>query len=301
MNREALSLIFFCILVIFFKMSVGYCDCVQSTLVPNGAVMAIPKKDGYLPSNFRTLYKNPIIGGLPLRTSGSAQPTPSQMEHLIYYIRTLMNDVNFPLYIVDLRLEPHGYVDDKLIQIHDEGIWEALDPDDADAYNDQAFTTLKHQGNLLIYTDIKKIERQRLANDDFTIDDPLHRIQTEKDVVKNLSARYGNVHYVRLPVMDHNAPQIKVFECFLAFMKTLPKNAWVHFHCAAGRGRTSTFLLLYHMIKGKPKDTIETLFQKHKSMGSIDIIKINTDYKTLYAQNRLNFLRSAFEEMQMKT
>ncbi|MBX9977712.1 MAG: hypothetical protein K2X98_05655, partial [Alphaproteobacteria bacterium] len=97
------------IFAVFLGMSAGYCDysCEQ---VPNGAVMAIPKKEGYLPNNFRTLYKNPIIGVLPLRASGSAQPTPSQMEHLVYYIRTLMNDIHLPLYIVDLRLEPHGYV-----------------------------------------------------------------------------------------------------------------------------------------------------------------------------------------------
>lgn len=36
---------------------------------------------------------------------------------------------------------------------------------------------------------------------------------------------------------------------FIKLYKSLPKDAWLHFHCEAGKGRTTTFLAMYDMMK----------------------------------------------------
>ncbi|MFZ1056194.1 MAG: hypothetical protein WAN79_11025, partial [Opitutaceae bacterium] len=36
---------------------------------------------------------------------------------------------------------------------------------------------------------------------------------------------------------------------FIAEVRKLPAGAWAHFHCRAGKGRTTTFMALYDMLR----------------------------------------------------
>jgi hypothetical protein len=73
---------------------------------------------------------------------------------------------------------------------------------------------------------------------------------TERQAFHEQKIGPSTVQYVRIPVTDHCGPS----ECALARLRdcvpvsTDPADAWVHFHCHGGDGRTTTFLALYDML-----------------------------------------------------
>jgi hypothetical protein len=73
---------------------------------------------------------------------------------------------------------------------------------------------------------------------------------TERQALDGLKIGRSTVHYVRIPVTDHCGPS----EAALAALRSRipvspgPSDAWVHFHCHGGDGRTTTFLALYDML-----------------------------------------------------
>jgi protein-tyrosine phosphatase len=48
---------------------------------------------------------------------------------------------------------------------------------------------------------------------------------------------------------DHLLPSDADVDRFVALVRDLKPDAWLHFHCRAGSGRTTTFLVLYDMLR----------------------------------------------------
>lgn len=69
-------------------------------------------------------------------------------------------------------------------------------------------------------------------------------ITTEKDLVESIG-----LCYFRIPVADTKLPNSNEVDLFIQFVKSLPLNTWLHFHCKMGDGRTNTFLMMYRMIR----------------------------------------------------
>src|SRR5438270_3677226 len=66
----------------------------------------------------------------------------------------------------------------------------------------------------------------------------------ERDLVSSAGAGY-----VRLAVTDHTRPLDEAVDRFIVAVRSLPENALAHFHCEAGLGRTTTFMVLYDMLR----------------------------------------------------
>lgn len=275
----------------------GHC----TVTVPNGAIMIIDKGKKDLPKNFRTLFHHPLFlhnTAPALRASGSAQPTLTQFQNVFETIRTLLmqhgEDPSTPIYIVDLRLEPHGYYGNELVTIYDIGLWEDFDALQMEDYEQKLFQHLRQQKENLLYRDIVKQGKLRLAGYVDDVYDGKEKLLTEKDYVKNLGG-----YYVRLAVRDHTAPTLFVLKQFFEFMETLPENAWVHFHCSAGRGRTSTFLFLYELFKRKPNnETFAHMARRHTDSGSIDFFNEKDTFQKGDREKRLHLLKTAFKQRQ---
>ena len=58
-----------------------------------------------------------------------------------------------------------------------------------------------------------------------------------------------DITYIRIPVTDGNLPNDNMVNYFIDFVKKQPENTWLHFHCKAGAGRTTTFMIMYDIIK----------------------------------------------------
>jgi Inositol hexakisphosphate len=84
----------------------------------------------------------------------------------------------------------------------------------------------------------------------------------ERDLVSSADASY-----VRVAVTDHTRPVDEAVDRFIVAVRALPQNAWAHFHCEAGLGRTTTFIVLYDMLRNASRVSLEDIVQRQKLLG----------------------------------
>lgn len=221
------------------------------------------------PRNFRMASDNwrvepedepPTREGLDnLRISGSAQCTAAGFASL--YATLPAAAPGAPIYDVDLRQESHGFADGLPVSWHkknnlaNEGKTPeevALDEEERLADLAGVTTTFVPKGK----TDKGRVEAFTFAP---------QNVQTEKEVVEALGFRY-----VRFYVTDRTQPDTETIEAFLDFVDSLPGDAWLHFHCRAGHGRTTTFMAMYDMIRN-PGIPAETIIERQHLIGGADL------------------------------
>ncbi|HEY5813358.1 MAG TPA: hypothetical protein VIT23_11995 [Terrimicrobiaceae bacterium] len=83
------------------------------------------------------------------------------------------------------------------------------------------------------------------------------RVQTEQEVVEAAGA-----NYVRLTITDQMGPTPEEVDRFLEEVGKLKPGAWVHIHCHAGRGRTTTFMILYDILRNAEQVKLEDISKR---------------------------------------
>ena len=79
------------------------------------------------------------------------------------------------------------------------------------------------------------------------------------------------LHYLRLACPDHCWPPAEVIDAFIGFAADLDNDAWLHFHCQAGSGRTGAFMTIYEMMQ-KPGIAVEEILQHQADTGSGNLL-----------------------------
>ena len=208
--------------------------------------------------------------GLPMRLrdiptlniSGSAQFTKDQLLNLKNYI----NKDN--ICIVDLRQESHGMINDLAISF--------LNP-----YKDlnNGFTTeqtIKAENSLLnkikIGNTIQLYKHTGIFIKDITVD----FISNESQLVTE-----ADMQYKRFAVKDNSAPTPDIVDEFVEFIKNKPDDIHLHFHCAAGKGRTTSFMVMYQAMKNNSNLTLEQLLSYQYNIGGVNLHDNNIQYNFL--------------------
>lgn len=192
----------------------------------------------------------------PYRASGSHQLNVPQFRDVLDS-NVVANYRPSIIYLVDLRQETHGFLDDiayswyadndfgnvgqpldwivndeKIRLLFLEAFTEArvfeIAADPSDNRAQQRITPTSYQ-NIAVAT--ARTEEQ--AFDGRKIGTPTF---------------YSTVQYVRIPVTDHCAPDQDALKTLENLATQAPSDAWFHFHCHGGDGRTTTFLALYDML-----------------------------------------------------
>lgn len=212
-----------------------------------------------LPNNFRNLKE--------LNISGSAEFRPFQLKNMIKIF------TSEDLYIVDLRQESHGFINNLPISFYnktstlnkDFTTEETLESEkkDLDSVKIGSFVNIYHKNGKLIETLTPDV------------------IFSEQTLVKE-----NNTNYKRFAVKDGSIPSVDVTDSFVEFIKTKPPTAHLHFHCLHGKGRTTTFMALYQMMTNKEKISLDEILQHQLDAGGIDI---NSNHK------RSIFLQSFYD------
>ncbi len=174
-----------------------------------------------------------------LYCSGSHQYTPDELKKIITtgIPRNARNSIIF----VDLREEPH-----LMFQSNSTA---SIQSAKARAYNG------------LSAADIQETEN------DFA--QAHHTYQTEEACVKKSGAQY-----YRIPVTDATRPEDSDVDSFITFLRDIQgKNHWLHFHCLAGLGRTTTFMAMYEMIKTATLKgtTFEDIIRRQHQIGGANL------------------------------
>ncbi|MBP9753185.1 MAG: hypothetical protein KBD31_05210 [Proteobacteria bacterium] len=205
-----------------------------------------------------------------LNMSGSAQ---FSMQEWLLIQDDLNNRFNIRkenIYNVDLREEPHLFLNQRSIAI-------APDTPHVDDKKFQGFIGIAadkmelFESELSKYLfDLKGIDVYKVLNKK----DPNHtkrykkepiiieEARTEKDFVQKSGS-----HYVRFSVTDHMRPTDQLMDDFLKFYDSLPSDAWLHFHCRGGVGRTSSFMLMVDILKNGKKLTLDELIKRNDDFG----------------------------------
>ena len=208
--------------------------------------------------------------GLPMRLrdiptlniSGSAQFTKDQLLNL-------KNSINkYNICIVDLRQESHGMINDLAISF--------LNP-----YKDlnNGFTTeqtIKAENSLLnkikIGNTIQLYKHTGIFIKDITVD----FISNESQLVTE-----ADMQYKRFAVKDNSAPTPDIVDEFVEFIKNKPDDIHLHFHCAAGKGRTTSFMVMYQAMKNNSNLTLEQLLSYQYNIGGVNLHDNNIQYNFL--------------------
>ena len=118
---------------------------------------------------------------------------------------------------------------------------------------------------------------------------PVQRVQTEEELVT--SAGLG---YFRLTIPDHHSPQKEEVDRFVALVRDLPPGTWLHFHCRAGIGRTTTFMALYAMMRDAKSTSLDDVLQRQVDLGGKDLTASDADADQNKAE-RAQFLQQFYD------
>ena len=222
-----------------------------------------------LPKDFRTshdAFAKPGKGKIPelipsragmdnLNISGSS--TFSQLE-LAKMLTQLPAD---RLIIVDLRLESHGYLDGMAVSWY--GAFNRANVGKSPA----EVETIERE--LLDQTLLGPAKVARL-NPDKSIGSTIELNVTHALTEAELTKLFG-VKYFRVQSPDYVKPTDENVDQFLAFYKKLPKDAWLHFHCHAGEGRTTVFMAMIDMLRNARQVSYDDIMARQWLIGGQDI------------------------------
>ncbi|HWA10989.1 MAG TPA: hypothetical protein VG838_16225 [Opitutaceae bacterium] len=116
---------------------------------------------------------------------------------------------------------------------------------------------------------------------------------SERTLVEAAGARY-----VRLTVSDHARPLDVEVDRFILAVRALPADAWVHFHCRAGRGRTTTFMALYDMLRNAGRVSLADIARRQEVLATdYDVLQPAEagTWKAPYTDDRIAFVRAFYD------
>lgn len=233
-----------------------------------------------LPKNFRRCI-DPFLkatGSLPvtdglieLNASASGQFSEKSFEKMCEHLPSDQ------VIVIDLRQESHGFINGMAVSWHAENDWANVGKNLNEILMDERTRLLnaKKQGSLLIYED----------NEPSLI--PVYEIATEEEIVHKMG-----FDYIRIPITDHVRPPDAEVDYFIALVKSLPEESWIHFHCAAGRGRATTFFAMYDMICNAKNVSYEDIMARQCLISGKDLNELpqETHWKYPYLRERADFL-----------
>ncbi|GAA0077851.1 hypothetical protein UT300005_22290 [Clostridium sp. CTA-5] len=232
-----------------------------------------------MPSHFRTtsdiskLKNNSSLNlsGLDkLNASGSQQFSKNNISLIKNAINT-----SYPLTIIDLRQESHGFVNGVPVSFKNE--------------NNNANIGLTNRQ--VVITEKKDLSSIKLNvpltfhnHPEITITPT--EVKSEKEITKD-----NSLNYIRIPVTDGGLPDDSMVDYFIDVVKECSKDMWFHFHCKEGVGRTTTFMIMYDMMKNYKEATADEIIQRQFLLANFS----DKDIESFSSPKRISFLHKFYE------
>lgn len=86
-------------------------------------------------------------------------------------------------------------------------------------------------------------------------------------------AAHGH-QYLTFAGARHRVHSDEMIEEFIAFLDQLPPSAWLHFHCATGRGRSTTFMILFDIYKNFKKVSLDDIVLRQHLLGGENVFDV---------------------------
>jgi Inositol hexakisphosphate len=248
-----------------------------------------------LPRNFRTTDdllkandgKTPsTIGLIDLHASGSGEFSADNLKRLLARMQG-------PVTIFDLRQETHIFVNGLPVSWYASRDWANVGRSQTEIEKAEAewVQSLDLGSEIAVRPGhpIKHGNAESVVPQQVTVKEA----STERDLVS--AARTG---YVRVAVTDHTRPPDEAVDRFIVAVRALPENAWAHFHCEAGLGRTTTFMVLYDMLRNASRVSLEDIVRRQAILShGYDVLQPAApgNWKAPYMAERAEFVQAFYE------
>ena len=227
-----------------------------------------------------------ILGLRDLRASGSGEFTSEGLKLVLARTRG-------PVTVFDLRQETHIFVNNLPVSWYASRDWANVGRTQSDIEANEAaqVASLKpgskidvRAGHPVKHGNANSVRPQQVT---------VERASIERDVVQPAGA-----NYVRITITDHTRPLDDEVDRFILAVRALQENAWAHFHCEAGLGRTTTFMVLYDMLRNAGRVSLEDIVHRQKILShGYDVLQPDgpENWKAPYAAARAEFIRSFYD------
>jgi inositol hexakisphosphate len=253
-----------------------------------------PDLRGGLPRNFRTTDDPLKLKGAPkpdttglaeLHASGSAEFTPAGLK-------LMTARMHGPVTVFDLRQEDHLFVNGEPISWYATNNWANV----GKSHDAILAAEARREAACGIGTKLElNDDKAKKGGDGVTPPEQVTvtAVQTEREITA--AAGMG---YVRLTVSDHSRPTDDEVDRFIAAVRAMPADGWAHFHCRAGKGRTTTFLALYDMLHNAGRVSLEDIANRQSLLvGDYNLLTKESDaeWKEGVSADRAVFVRAFYE------
>ncbi len=109
------------------------------------------------------------------------------------------------------------------------------------------------------------------------------KVENEEKLVN-----HNSLSYVRVPVTDTKLPTDDMVDYFVDVVKSNPKDTWYHFHCKQGIGRTTTFMIMYDMMRNGKEVSADDIIKRQLLLADFD----EKHMKSFYNNERHDFLQN---------
>ncbi len=238
----------------------------------------VPTKEGRVPS----------LSGLDrLHESGSAEFTDAGLQ-------AMLPRLHGPVTVFDLRQETHVFVDGEPVSWFATNNWANVGrTHDAIEADESARVAALHAGTKLQLADDKAKKGDAGAAVSAPEQVTVSQARTERATVEAAGAKY-----IRLTVSDHARPLDSEVDRFIVAVRALPADGWAHFHCRAGKGRTTTFMALYDMLRNAQNVSVEDIARRQELLGNdYDVLRPGEPgtWKAPITADRIAFVRAFYE------
>ena len=231
---------------------------------PAGDAKALPRNFRTADSAFKEMDDQKKVGvdpsDVPSRAGLNSLPISGSAEFSVPAFHAMLPVLRAKaagdIYIVDLRQESHGFMNDMAVSWYGGRNWGNLNKTRDEVIRDENARIHAAKGRSLIVAALDK--------DKMPIDPKPVRIDsamTERELVEGAGLRY-----VRFAVTDHTWAKPETIDAFVDFVKNTPSNSWMHFHCQAGKGRTTSFMVMYDMMKN-PSVPLKDILHRQYLLG----------------------------------
>lgn len=265
--KKKMSLILLVTLVMFCQSLIGV--SAQAAVQDEYLWRIDTQNESHLPRNFRTTndsFKQPsetlpsTVGLVQLHESGSAQFSKLEFDAMLPTLKKLATG---PIYVVDLRQESHGLINGIGVSWFGDHNWANVGKTLSQVEADEK-TRIKDTIGKTITISTLNEKKKAATSQEITVESAL----TESEFVTS-----NGVKYFRISATDHRWPSAENIDRFIAFYNTMPKDAWLHFHCQAGEGRTTAYMIMYDMMRNSKNVSLDDIIQRQILIGGQNILK----------------------------
>ena len=208
-------------------------------------------------------------------TSASAQPSLKSLP-LLYDVLKSETLSKTPIYIVDLRQESHGFANGVPVSWYEEHNHANFGKSVNEIDQDEVDKLKSILGKQTEFLPLGKHDEAAFSKLTMLIDN----VQNERHAAESTGFKY-----IRFAAADMVFPDPAVVDDFIKFYLSLPQKHWLHFHCHAGHGRTTTFLVFYDILT-YPDLSLEEIVQRQHSLGGSDLLAVGGGHDWYSEKNR---------------